>query len=585
MTSFHRKETTFTEDFDNQQWADEDFKLNVAVPQKHQDAIKDLISEYEYSKERLEELVPLCIQFIADAERGIDSVNENRGFFKRIWGAITGSTENTNLQTSQDLASAQKACVQIINELAKQGAIQQQQIIALENLVRYQIKSGGEFRNMLVKNLESIFANIKKRFEHVERVVSRVTRNLYTLKETVDYHAEVLEQVKEELQAHDNELVYLKNMDQYLLDLIRKLDLRVDTLEWEQTLKSYNNPYQNMSDMDKISKATKDFYVKKNGEFTYTDLQIFSNGLESLGFDTHKKLTIREYLEHFIEECKNNDRLAGYIHTRLYFSNNKDEVFPKKHNADLFDPKSKVIRALNIITFTEDFGNDVGQSIAKSAIDKLHKWNVDVDKELDWFQFAVELLNHLGNVDKERRLDDEQRKWKPIVNFAKGNLDLRNVDRFLIQNILEPVLSKIRYQYSVVRIKELKENNHLHLINLLQKEEFDSIVQKEGSNSLIWSLHPRGDSAGMYLWGKITFKENKLCLKTEISVLNDSDLHEFHLGLTNLTEYGFSPSEDDGDQYITYMKEIMLSEDQIINSPEALYDSISTVIDSALLVI
>jgi len=501
-------------------------ELRHDLPEDNLERIHKLIDEIKGSNNIITEASKQCIDFIQLAEKGIDEVNEKSGFFNRIWGAITGSNQKSHIKTEQNLANAQRAAVQIINEMNKQMLLTQEQILMLENLIQYMVREEKEFRQELKNSLNNIFAAVKKRFELIEKTI-------YDLAVQGKSTREILDQV---IKVFGNEIDNLWNQWEYLQKYILKVERQVETLEWVQLIEAYDNEYDQWKfEETKILlffKTVFEFYDNKRGNFTYKDLLLLSTVLRKLGFVPEESFTLEDFINKYVEEFYPN----YFEEVTNFLVLDTDQKVIKRIIKDGYfavsSDKTQFITTLNIVNhimgynamnsdITPDDQNNISEIILKN-IKSFNKNNVlRLDASIDWFLMACELLSYKrmkpssyqsNESDFDKRIIDIIEKGKEGNDKVLTDINELFLNELVlkVKNIITTDLNKSLIKKNYSKIKEFTDAN---------SDPITFIQYAQNINLNQFEIDLNEDSCiGIY----VGTQSNKLLISTLISFDRDS---------------------------------------------------------------
>lgn len=508
-----------------------DFKeLSIAeVPQKSINEIAKLMQEIAKSSRAAEEFAEAAVTFLKAAEKDVDYVNERRGLFSRIWGGITGNTENASLKTSQDLINAQKATLLLLVEMGKVNAFQQTQILALTNMLRYSIIEENGFRGELKEALNKLFKAIQNRFTLIERVINDVVQDVVKNRGYVIQHAEAIRLIERRLAKHDIHLDKIENKLSFLMDYVIRIHNELITISWVTRLESYDTPYLNpkLSDIDKFFMLVFDFYKVKRGVYTYNDLMLFSTGLRRLNFDMFSPITVKEFLIKFDAYCKDESKRMEF-ETKLEFTADA-RVLNNFQNSPY--GQTQYIRSLNLLAFAYTNRNSFGDDINAKMIDNLGKAGISGDAVLNWLLIAAEIFSHLEKVDQKRKDSVIHNDWQPLIIGLRDKLSITNYVELIKSNVLVPTLRQFGLYYNS---EVLFDNNLIGFSEFIKRIDLSSLSFNDGKIELATPFYTSNEPVIF----KITTRNNgnTLIIISELEFLKDKRYENEIRALEGLSE-------------------------------------------------
>lgn len=505
-------------------------ELKFDLPKENLDQISKLIEEVKGSNKTITEASKQCIDFIQLAEKGVKAVNEKSGFFSRIWGAITGGTERAHIQNEQHLVNAQKAAVQIINEMNKQMLLTQEQILMLENLIRYMIKEEDDFRVELKNRLKSIFNAVKARFELIEKTI-------YDLAVEEKNTREIINEVIIVLKSHGTEINKLWERNDYLQNYVLKVERQVATLEWAQLIDAYANEYdQWKNDETKILlffKTVFEFYEAKQGNFTLKDLLILSVVLRKLGFTLEENFTLENFFNSYVEQF-----FPNYFETVTRFlkldtdQNIIDKIIEDGYFVISSD-KTQFITTLNVVNqvmlYNKPRANADDQNVEQKKervfndISNFNNNNVlRLDASIDWFLLANELLTYKRMKAFSDQLSQENVNKKIYEIIEKGKSNSEEVFEDVKELILNKFAMGFRNSIASELVIALGRMNYPGISSFTDQNSDPVTFIKYAENIKMNQLEVKlNEDTYIGVYAKV--ENNKLIVSSLISIYNDGE--------------------------------------------------------------
>jgi len=564
-----------------------DFETDKKIQESGE--IDEFLKKFKYRLDDLIRLFQMLADYIAKAENNVDSGNSSNSLWGRFKNFFTGNSTHNNIQGLQHGLNAQKVALEIMKRITEMGVLNQQQIVATQNMIKYSIKEEQEFRKKLKSALLAMFASVKERFELHERIISDTIRELHYINDRTKYHHELFRRVDEKFKKvderlfdHDLNFLGVQNRINYIHSLIDKIEKRVDTLEFITEIHSYGNPFRGKSEIHNVLFATIALSAFKKANLSGKDLLLYSKGLQDIGVNIYQTKSIGEFVNLFIEEFSTADK-AREIEQLLSFSSDQNTVLDDG-NGQLFDERSPIIKALNFATFTIKQESIYGENLKQKVADKLIKLNVDKDIELDWFQFSHEIFNHLFMIHSKNIASSQMEKWHDVSRFLESHRSIRTIEDQIQHLVIDPLFKDKEYLQ-----QKHYGNFSTDFVEVLLGNRTVSLQVVDDNSLKLGFPAPKGKDGGIYFWTTFSLTSinnaNKLTTTINLSILKDEDYASIHSECEKLShqiEELTSTDHPDNTDYTLFSTKFALSKDELPQLPYLLQNTVNNYINALL---
>ncbi|PTY39512.1 tetratricopeptide repeat protein [Brachyspira hampsonii] len=363
--------------------------------------IESTIELHKNNANKLTELTLEAASCLAAGEARAKQLS-SQGFFKNLWGAITGKNRKIRGEIDYNFAVAQKASQRMIQVLAEQNKLTFEAVIAVNN------------------KLNTMSVDINNQINEIYSVMKQMFQGLLG-------------------QIVQNSLK------------IEKLEQNVKLLNWNATIEylTYDNrTYSSLDTFEKIICLSNDFYRMAGENRTTQDMLLLKTTMANCGIDINSKIKAID----FYRLLSSREDLIKRL-----FEDTKIENLEKALSYTI--PISSGFRKLNLLSGEENYivksitslseasEEDIKVTLTKEYV-KQHS-DFDIEKEINIYEFAVMLVDDLGVIDSF--VDESQ-----IIEAEE------TVPLLAESNTIETLFEEGKY-YKVIeecnKIIEFNENN------------------------------------------------------------------------------------------------------------------------------
>ncbi|MDO6995011.1 hypothetical protein Q5M87_13440 [Brachyspira innocens] len=313
--------------------------------------IESTIKLHKNNANKLTELTLEAASCLAAGEARAKQLS-SQGFFKNLWGAITGKNRKIRGEIDYNFAVAQKASQRMIQVLAEQNKLTFEAVVAVNN------------------KLNTMSVDINNQINEIYSVMKQMFQGLLG-------------------QIVQNSLK------------IEKLEQNVKLLNWNATIEylTYDNrTYSSLDTFEKIICLSNDFYRMAGENRTTQDMLLLKTTMANCGIDINSKIKAVD----FYRLLSSREDLIKRL-----FEDTKIENLEKALSYTI--PISSGFRKLNLLAGEENYivksitslsetsEEDIKVTLTKEYV-KQHS-DFDIEKEINIYEFAVMLVDDLGVID------------------------------------------------------------------------------------------------------------------------------------------------------------------------------------------
>ncbi|MGF7060389.1 DUF5050 domain-containing protein [Brassicibacter mesophilus] len=281
----------------------------------------------------------------------------NQGFFRKLWGGITGKNQKIRADIDRNLAKSQYASQQMIQKLAEQNLLAFDILTAVNNKLNTLMIEVDEEINKIYTTLVVFFKQIK------------------------------------------SDLIQLENR-------VDKLERNTNLLHWNTTIEYqiYDGvDYCELPNMGKIACIASDFYHITRGKWSTQDIMLLKSTLTDIGLPIKSRISSKEFYEYLIDKPNFIDRLLKEISVDGLTSLEEYQV-PLIKGIDklsklqgeekyLLDTVSSQLKLSNVRYDERDIKLSMIQYYLKDRA------FMNTDAEVTIFDFVVELLTNINMIN------------------------------------------------------------------------------------------------------------------------------------------------------------------------------------------
>ena len=240
-------------------------EAEVLTPEEKMELSTDIdriITEHKHNRQEINRLVFQSVAAMTEAD-DVQGELENKGFFRRFIGSITGSNQKLQNKINHNRAVAQYAAQQTLQKLAEQNLMTFDLITAVNNKLNASLYAVNE-------EFSKIYTGLEKFFKH-----------------------------------NRNEMVRLETR-------LAKVEQNVQLLTWQNSIEYLEfdgEEYLDMDDTKKIVCLVRDFYDITQGKWSTSDLLLLKTAMATIGIQPKSKVNYFRVLR----EIENNTALKNKL--------------------------------------------------------------------------------------------------------------------------------------------------------------------------------------------------------------------------------------------------------------------------------
>lgn len=311
-------------------------------------------------KDNRQEINRLVFESVAAMTQADDAQEElsNKGFFKRLWGGISGSNQRLQNEINSNRAAAQYASQQTLQKLAEQNLMTFDLIAAVNNKMNASLTKVDEEFTRIYDGLGKFF---------------KVNRN---------------------------EMVRLETR-------LEKVERNVNLLTWQNSIEyqDFNGTdYSDLDDVAKIVCLTRDFYDITKGNWNTSDLLLLKAAMSTVDISPKEKVNYFETIKTIgSDEILKDKLLGGSILGEISDPSYLISMGCLKKLETLDTEEDYVVDT--IVDYMGQNGIDVKRDTVCSDLTSKYlanKASVNVDMDVDAYDLMLDLLYNLKQSSEEK---------------------------------------------------------------------------------------------------------------------------------------------------------------------------------------
>lgn len=320
-----------------------------------------IIHRHKGNRQSINTLVFDSVALLTEADTNQNTLN-NKGFFKRLVGSITGSNRKLESKINENRAQAQYLAQQTIQRLAEQNLLTFDLIASVNNKLNF--------------NLQALNSEVQNIYNGLNRFLTMYKGHLVQIESRLDT-----------LERNVNLLTWTTSIEYQLYDGIH---------------------YTDLDDNQKMICLIRDFYEITKGDWRTSDLLLLKSALNELNLVPNDKIN---YLETLIYIYDNKMVMSKYLggSNQLILQDTSDSLVALEllRKLDLLE-NEEAYQVLACKAYTNNEAS-IG-SIRNDLLDLYFKEvkGIDVDKEVSRYDFILDLLFNLKESEHRNLIVNRQ---------------------------------------------------------------------------------------------------------------------------------------------------------------------------------
>lgn len=249
--------------------------VNRILSQKEQQKIDNevsyLVKANKENRQKLNQMVFECTASLSEAEQAVQK-SENKGWFQRLLGNITGSNKRLQDKVNRELIIAQYRSQITLEQIADQNLMTLDLVAAVNNKLNASIKANNE--------------KFKKRYALISKFFL----------------------------TNRNDIIHLNLR-------LKEVEKNIQLLNWQNSVEYLNFEGEEYSELDDVSKLVclaADFYEITQGKWTTSDLMLLKVAMVQVDVLTDEKFN---YFKTVKKIAQNNSLKNKYLNNSTVNSN------------------------------------------------------------------------------------------------------------------------------------------------------------------------------------------------------------------------------------------------------------------------
>ena len=350
--------------------------------------IERIIAAHKDNRQEINRLVFESVSAMTEADDAQSELS-NKGFFKRLWGGVSGSNQRLQNKINSSRAAAQYASQQTLQKLAEQNLMTFDLIAAVNNKMNASLTKVDEEFTRIYDGLGKFF------------------------------------------KANRNEMVRLETR-------LEKVERNVNLLTWQNSIEyqDFNGTdYNDLDDVTKIVCLTRDFFEITHGNWNTSDLLLLKTAMSTVDISPKEKVNYFDTIKTIAHDDVLKEKLLG--------GNVLGEIPDPSYlismgclkKFEMLDNEENYV----VDTITDYMGqNGIDVKRNKICSDLTSKYlankaSVDVNMDVDSYDLILDLLYNLkqsseenllklnaSQAEEEAKIKEEETKRKKEENAKKA---------------------------------------------------------------------------------------------------------------------------------------------------------------------
>lgn len=396
--------------------------------------IDRIISAHKNNRQEINRLVFECTAALTEAEDASRKL-ENKGFFRRLIGGITGSNKRLQDKINCNMRAAQYASQVTLQKLAEQNLMTFDLLTAVNNKLNASVEAAN-------KMFKAQFMMMGKFFLKNRREIVSLNLRLNAVEKNV-------------------KLLNWQNSIEYL---------DFDGVE-----------YSALDEPAKIVCLTRDFYELTEGKWSTSDLLLLKAAMGQIGINPHQKINYFQVMKTIATTPTLQQKLLGDQRLKLISDPSYLISLGTLEKLDALDNREQYL-VDGTVDILQEHGMDVDSENVKSILVKKYMQQcagVDLDTDVEVYDFLLDLLFNLETGKEENLI---QPKDYDAAMLQPGDDEGQYVRRLfftcriedaipILERRLETGEKEAAYMMALISLKGIHRAVNINIgLNLLEKE-------------------------------------------------------------------------------------------------------------------
>ncbi len=473
--------------------------------------IDRIISAHKNNRQQINRLVFECTAALTEADDASRKL-ENKGFFRRLIGGITGSNKRLQDKINSNMRAAQYASQVTLQKLAEQNLMTFDLLTAVNNKLNASVEATNE-------KFKTQFMVMGKFFLKNRRAIVSLNLRLNAVEKNV-------------------KLLNWQNSIEYL---------DFDGVE-----------YSALPEPAKIVCLTRDFYELTGGKWSTSDLLLLKAAMGKIGINPHEKVNYFQTMKTIAATPALQQKLLGNQILKPISDPSYLISLGTLEKLDALGSREKYLVDSTVNIFQEH-GMDVASEDVKNTLVKKYMAqcaDVDLDTEVEAYDFLLDLLFNLETGKEEKLILP---KAYDAAMLQPGEVEGLYVRRLFLNCRIEEAIPIL------IRRAETGEKGAAYMIALVALKEIHHTFDKDIGLQLLEKEMEVNSAAYVKVtyyqwkdeWEKAyPYKENLICEAKAGNVFAQWELALYYLNLPSIPQE--KTDKADYDQAIYWFNQSLL---------------------------